>query len=63
MSQDLTGPTLTRYPGQRIHVAGIVIEVVDVSGGKARIKVLAPKGMEIMREELLPVGERVLAKK
>lgn len=59
MSQDLRGPTLTRYEGQRIFAGNIIIEVVQVSGGKVRLKILAPDGVEINREEVMLASQRL----
>lgn len=56
--------SLTRKVGQRVRLRapdGTVVWVVlyEVeSGGKARIAFDAPPGVEVLREELLPEGER-----
>lgn len=62
MSQEMKGPTLTRYEGQRIFAGDIIIEVVQVSGGKVRLKILAPEGVVINREEVMQASQRLPVK-
>ena len=51
--------TISRRVGERILIGdGIVIEVVEVSGGNVRLGITAPKEQRIYREEL---WERVKA--
>jgi carbon storage regulator len=51
--------TISRRVGERILIGdGIVIEVVEVSGGSIRLGITAPKELRIYREEL---WERVKA--
>jgi len=51
--------TISRRAGERILIGdGIVIEVVEVSGGNVRLGITAPKEQRIYREEL---WERVKA--
>jgi len=51
--------TISRRVGERILIGdGIVIEVVEVSGGSVRLGITAPKELRIYREEL---WERVKA--
>jgi carbon storage regulator len=45
--------TISRRQGERILIGdGIVVEVVEVSGGTVRIGITAPKEQRIYREEL-----------
>lgn len=45
---------LSRKLNQRIHIGDdIVIEIVDIDRNKIRIGIEAPKGLVILREELL----------
>jgi carbon storage regulator len=47
---------LSRKIGERIHIGdNVVITVVDISSGKVRIGIEAPRDVGIYREELLPV--------
>lgn len=51
--------TLTRKVGQRIKVGeDIWVTVVGVEAGKLRVGIEAPPWVKIVREELLPPGER-----
>ena len=59
MSQEMKGPVLTRYEGQRIFAGDVIIEVVQVSGGKVRLKVTAPDGVAINREEVMRPIQRL----
>lgn len=46
--------TITRVVGERVFIGDdIVVKVVDVRGSHARLTIEAPKGVRIMREELL----------
>lgn len=50
---------LSRKLWERIYVGpDIVIQVVEVDRGKVRLGISAPRDLEILREELVPVGER-----
>ena len=45
---------LTRKPGEKIRIGDdIVIHVVDIGKGNARIGIEAPKDVSIMREEVV----------
>ncbi|HEY2477626.1 MAG TPA: carbon storage regulator CsrA [Solirubrobacterales bacterium] len=45
--------TISRRTGERILIGdGIVIEVVEVSGGSVRLGITAPREQRIFREEL-----------
>lgn len=47
---------LTRKPGQRIHIGDNIVVVVNrINGGRnVSIGVEAPKGVPVLREELIP---------
>jgi carbon storage regulator len=46
---------LSRKAGQRIIIDdSIVVEIVEIQGGRVRIGIEAPQGVPILREELLP---------
>jgi carbon storage regulator len=45
---------LTRKVGQRIVISdSIVVEILEIQGGRVRIGIKAPLGVPILREELL----------
>jgi carbon storage regulator len=45
--------TISRWAGERILIGdGIVIEVVEISGGSVRLGITAPREQRIYREEL-----------
>jgi carbon storage regulator len=45
---------LTRKLNERIVIAGnVVVEVIEVAGNRVRLGITAPKGVPILREELL----------
>lgn len=45
---------LTRKTNERIVIDGsIVVEILEIQGGRVRIGIQAPNGVTILREELL----------
>jgi carbon storage regulator len=45
--------TLTRHPGESIAIGNdIVVTVVAVNRNRARLRVTAPRGMQVVREEI-----------
>jgi carbon storage regulator len=45
--------TLTRLPGQKIHIGDdIVVTVIEIRGDKCRIGIDAPKNIVVDREEV-----------
>ena len=45
--------TLSRKPGERIVIASnIVVEVLEIQGGRVRLGITAPQQVEIYREEI-----------
>lgn len=50
---------LTRKNRQRIFVGkDIVLEVLTIDRDRVRLGITAPDGVEILREELLPLNDR-----
>jgi carbon storage regulator len=57
---------LTRIPGEKIHVivppsdtpTEVIVLVADIERGKARIGIEAPRNVDIMRNELIPLHQR-----
>ncbi|TXH55518.1 MAG: carbon storage regulator [Desulfurellales bacterium] len=52
----LVGPMLTvsRKEGERILVGdSIVIEIVEIRGSRVRVRIVAPRSVSILREELI----------
>jgi carbon storage regulator len=44
---------LTRKPGEKIRIGGsIVVTLIDIGRGRARIGIDAPRVIEVLREEL-----------
>lgn len=57
LAVDITAITLTRETGQAILIGELVeVEVVRVSGGQVRIRVRAPRSVEVLRKELKEVA-------
>lgn len=53
---------LTRKPGERIHIgSGITITVVEVRGNRVRLGIQAPEKVPVLRAELNPSVEQLLA--
>lgn len=49
------GLTLSRRTGERIYIGtDIVVTVVEISGGKVRLDIEAPKEIKVFREEIAP---------
>jgi|JI8StandDraft_1071087.scaffolds.fasta_scaffold10969_5 carbon storage regulator len=49
----MSGLVLSRFPGERIIIGqDITVEVAEVRGNKVRLKVVAPKGVSVHREEV-----------
>jgi carbon storage regulator CsrA len=52
--------TLTRKPGQAIHLGvgdrEVIVKVIGVSGNQVQIQFQAPKDMAILRSELVKGG-------
>jgi carbon storage regulator len=45
---------LTRKVGERLVIGGsVVVEVLEVRGGRVRFGIQAPQGVTVLREELL----------
>jgi carbon storage regulator CsrA len=42
---------LTRKPGERVVIGGVVVEVLEVLGQRVRLGVLAPAGTSVRRGE------------
>lgn len=54
--------TLTRFEGGKLFIGpDIVITVVEVSRGKVKLGVVAPKSVKVWRDELLPHNPAVRA--
>lgn len=50
---------LSRKPGQSIQIGSdVLIEVVDIRGNVACLKITAPKAIKIWRTELIPNQEK-----
>jgi carbon storage regulator len=56
---------LTRKAGERIVIANdIIVDVLEIQGNRVRIGIQAPKGVTILRQELLQErGEVIAARK
>lgn len=54
-SEEVGALVLSRKVGERIVIDGrIAVEVVQLAGRQVRLCVIAPKGIPVAREELLP---------
>jgi carbon storage regulator CsrA len=47
---------LTRKPGERVVIGGVVVEVLEVVGDRVRLGVHAPSAMPVRRGEALALG-------
>ena len=49
---------LSRKLGEKIYIGeNICITVLDIDRGKIRLGIEAPKGVQILRQELLPINK------
>lgn len=52
--RDMGSLVVTRKDGEAIHIGNdVVIEVLEINGRRAKIRVVAPKDVQILRGELL----------
>jgi carbon storage regulator len=48
------GLVLTRREGQRIQIGNdVTVELVSIDGGEVRLRVVAPREVRVLREEIL----------
>lgn len=52
--RDMGSLVVTRKDGEAIHIGSdVMIEVLEINGRRAKIRVVAPKDVQILRGELL----------
>lgn len=45
---------VTRKDGETIHIGDdVMIEIVEINGGRAKVRIVAPKSVDVLRGELL----------